>query len=70
MSHSTFVRHFLICGLDTAAGLELDDASGSASSSSRSRSSSLTSPATEFSPLERSYRPRLLRSFPDMSDQW
>ena len=26
MSHSTFVRHFLICGLDTAAGLELDDA--------------------------------------------
>ena len=27
-SHSTFARHFLICGLDTAAGLELDDAAG------------------------------------------
>ena len=55
------VRYFLVCGLESSAGLELDD------SPSPGLSSSSSSDDNEFSnPLERAYKPRILRLFPEV----
>ena len=65
----TFVRHFITAGVDPNFGLELEDSSCSSSASSSSSATSPTSvgysASSGFNPLERAYRPRILRKFPN-----
>ncbi len=68
MSTSTFARHLLVSGLDSSSGLELDTESpGGAGGGARGRSSggAVEVGASDFNPLERAYRPRMLRVLPD-----
>ena len=57
---STLVRYVLICGLENSSGLEVDDGGltpgGKAGPGVR-----------QPNPLERSYKPRILRHYPDMT---
>ena len=52
-NNNTLVRYVLICGLENSSGLEVDDAS--------TKSHGL------MNPLERSYKPRILRHYPDIT---
>ena len=54
-----FVRHFIVCGLDLNFGLEPDESTGGLGEGL----------AQEFNPLERSYKPRVLHHYPDIT-QW
>ncbi len=71
-SSSTFVRYVLQAGLDSNAGLELDEPPrgqqrGRVSSASSTSSSDLHD---FFNPLERVYKPRILRIIPDAAEEW
>jgi len=60
-SSSSFVRYFLICGLDSNLGLETDETVGEYCG----RESYGRGPDTN--PLEKSYKPKILRHFPDIT---
>ena len=79
-SPSSFARHVAICGLDAAQGLEVDEAANGGAATteredraSRSRATSVSSPSAPTAeslsnPLERAYKPKLLRLIPEPSD--
>jgi hypothetical protein len=69
MTTATFARHFLICGLDSSLGLELDEVYSGGSSRGLSRQQSDATPNEDFfNPLERSYKPKVLRIYPEPAD--
>jgi hypothetical protein len=54
-SQASFVRYCLICGLDSTSGLETDDGLGESFG------------RADANPLEKSYKPKILRHFPDIT---
>ena len=60
---TTFVRHFLTAGVDPNFGLELLEESQCGQNQNPCSSSGSVS-VSSFNPLERAYRPRILRKFP------
>ena len=56
----------MICGLENSSGLEVDDGGGSAGGPLSNKR--LEAPGQrQPNPLERSYKPRILRHYPDMT---
>jgi len=56
---SRYVHYFMVCGLDLNFGLEPDEANSSLEQQL----------IQEYNPLERSYKPRILQHYPDIT-QW
>ena len=69
---ATLVRYVLICGLENSSGLEVDDAGamvgqGTISNQKRQLEIPGSGGGRQPNPLERSYKPRILRHYPDMT---
>ena len=67
---STFVRHFITAGVDPNFGLELEENQSGNHATPGGRADSFdggphATSSSAFNPLERAYRPRILRKFPD-----
>ena len=55
ITNAPFVRYALICGLENSSGLEVDEAANHGKTGS------------DVNPLEKSYKPRILRHYPDLT---